>query len=776
MSARYNLLFTACIIGVPAVPPAVQGQQDNGATALEEIVVTARKREESLMETPVSITAFSGEDLIDRNLTSIDQIGSQTPGLVFSNSANISGSANAAAVFIRGIGQSDYTLAVEPGAGIYIDDVYLPHSIGNVANVVDVERIEVLRGPQGTLFGRNTIGGAIRIITKKPHDEYEGDIEFTTGSYSRIDVKGHVNIPVSDRFFLRFSGLSQDRDGFVERPNLDGDSGDKDSVNLIAQARAVLADNFVADLTVGFDRDDSEGAGQVAVFQDPNHPAGTQPTRFRNFIAPFVDPARLQGMLQGFTPEAINDPDGRCCISFTDTDIPTDLEGYNASLTLNWDVNDALGIKSITAYRNLESRFGRDADNLPFNQQVELFLSVDYEVWSQELQLSGVAFDDRLDWTVGGYYFHEDGVEDDFVAFASFDINSGGFFSTEDFAAFAQGTFRVTEQLSLTAGFRYTDEEKEAIIDGDRHQSLLTGFVNSLAAMGSKANTSFGPGLPFALVPTGTYTEKVSEWVPYVNLSYRWNEELMVYASYSEGFKGGGIQVRNGPLPFLPRFDPEFVTSYELGMKWAGLGGRLNLSVAGYTMRYEGVQLPGIVFQPELGNAVSVVENLGNADNAGFELELAALPTPDFRISAGLAYMDAEYRTVYANRPGNPLDPNSAITVDDELPNSPEWQFNVSASYDIRSDYGIFTPRVDAGYTDEQYNDAINSEVLKRDAHTILNLSLGYESSDGNWSGALFVHNVLDEQVVLAGFNGFNYADAAISRPIEWGLRIKRSF
>ena len=413
----------AFIASVFAVSPGiVQAQQSEGATALEEIVVTARKREESLMETPISITAFSGEDLIDRNLTSIDQIGSQTPGLVFSNSANISGSSNAAAVFIRGIGQSDYTLAVEPGVGIYIDDVYLPHSIGNVANVVDVERIEVLRGPQGTLFGRNTIGGAIRVITKKPHDEYEGDIEFATGSYDRIDVKGHVNIPLSDRLFVRVSGLSQDRDGFVKRPFLDGKSGDKDSVNIIGQARWLATDNLVADLTVGFDRDDSEGAPQVAVFQDPAHPAGTQPTRFRNFIAPFVDPAVLQGMLQGFTPQAINDPDGPCCISFTDTDIPTDLEGYNVNLTLNWDINDNLSAKSITSYRSLESQFGRDADNLPYNQQVELFLSVDYEVWSQEFQLSGVSFDNRLDWTVGGYYFHEDGVEDDFVAFASFDI------------------------------------------------------------------------------------------------------------------------------------------------------------------------------------------------------------------------------------------------------------------------------------------------------------------------------------------------------------------
>ena len=767
----------AFIASVFAVSPGiVQAQQSEGATALEEIVVTARKREESLMETPISITAFSGEDLIDRNLTSIDQIGSQTPGLVFSNSANISGSSNAAAVFIRGIGQSDYTLAVEPGVGIYIDDVYLPHSIGNVANVVDVERIEVLRGPQGTLFGRNTIGGAIRVITKKPHDEYEGDIEFATGSYDRIDVKGHVNIPLSDRLFVRVSGLSQDRDGFVKRPFLDGKSGDKDSVNIIGQARWLATDNLVADLTVGFDRDDSEGAPQVAVFQDPAHPAGTQPTRFRNFIAPFVDPAVLQGMLQGFTPQAINDPDGPCCISFTDTDIPTDLEGYNVNLTLNWDINDNLSAKSITSYRSLESQFGRDADNLPYNQQVELFLSVDYEVWSQEFQLSGVSFDNRLDWTVGGYYFHEDGVEDDFVAFASFDISSGGFFKTEDFAAFAQGTFHFSDQLSFTAGIRYTDEEKEAVVDGARHQGLLTGFVTSAAARGSKANTTFGPGLPFALVPTGTYTEKVTEWVPYVNLSYQLMDNLMMYASYSEGFKGGGIQVRNGPLPFLPQFDPEFVTSYEIGLKWASLDGRLNVSVAGYTMRYEGVQLPGIVFQQNLGNAVSLVENLGNADNTGFELELTALPTPNFHLSAGLAYLDSKYRTVYENRPGNALDPNSSITVDDDLPNTPEWQFNISAYYNLHSAYGTFIPRIDVGYTDEQYNDAINSEVLKRDAYTILNLSLGYESNNGNWSGALFVQNALDEQVVLAGFNGFNYADAAISRPIEWGLRIKRSF
>lgn len=747
-----------------------------GASVLEEIIVTARKREETLMETPISITVFSGDVLSDMNITSIDQIGDQTPGMVFVNSTNISGSSNASAVFIRGIGQSDYTLAVEPGVGIYIDDVYLPHSIGNVANVVDVERIEVLRGPQGTLFGRNTIGGAVRVVTKKPSEDYEGDVEFTTGSYNRVDVKGHVNFPITDNFFVRFSGLSQNRDGFVHRPFLGGKTGDKDSANLIAQARWLASDSLTADLMLGFGRDDSEGAPMVALKQDPTHPAGTQPTRFRDFIAPFMDPGILQGMLQGFTPEVINDPDGRCCISFSNTDIPSDLESFNATLTLDWMINENLSLKSITSFITLESRFGRDADNLPFNQQVELFLSVDYDVWSQELQLSGVSFDDRLDWTIGAYYFDEDGVEDDFIAFASFDINSGGFFSTEDFALFAQGTYHLTDQLSLTAGVRYTDEEKESVVDGVRHQSLLTGFITDLSAGGFKENTTFGPGLPFALVGAGTFTDELSETVPYVNLSYQWNDDLMIYGSYSEGFKGGGVQVRNGPLGFLPMFAPEFVDAFELGLKWTGLDGRLNLSAAGFFMDYEGVQLPAIVFQPLLGNAVSVVDNLGDAENKGFELEVTALPTPNFRLSAGVAFLDSEYTSVKPNDPGDALDPDSAITVFDDLPNTPEWQFNASASFDIEANRGVFTPRIDLAYSDEQFNDAINSASLKRDSYTILNVSLGYVDNDDRWSGALFVTNALDEQYVIAGFDGFNYADGAISRPAEWGLKIRRSF
>lgn len=762
------LLSAGTILGGSGAPAFAQ----EGASELEEIIVTARRREETLMETPVSITAFSGETLASMNLVALDKVADQTPGLVFSNSANISGSANAAAVFIRGIGQNDFTLAVEPGVGIYIDDVYLPHSIGNVASLLDVERVEVLRGPQGTLFGRNTIGGAVRMVTNKPNEEFGGEAELIIGEYDRIDVKGTINIPVNDRFFLRFAAASENRDGFVERPFLDGRSGDRDVATVVGKARWLASDNFTVDLTIGHETDDTDGAAAVALLQDPTHPAGAQPNNFRNFIAPALDPNVLMGMLQGFTPQAINDPNGDHFISFSDTDIPQEYESWHATLTLDWSVNENFGVKSISSWRNVDARFGRDADNLPFNQQVELFMGNDYDAWSQEVQFSGTSFNQRLDWTVGAYYFFEDGVEDDFIAFATFDINSGGFFETESIAAFGQATFWVTEKLSLTGGLRYTDEEKEARVDGVRHQALLTDII------GPNNPVPFNTprAVPFALVGVGTFSDSLTETTPYANISYQWNDDLMTYVSYSEGFKGGGVQVRNGGLGFLPRFDPEFVESYEVGLKWSGFDRRVNVSAAAYHADYDGVQLAAIVFQPSIGNAVSVVDNLGDAENEGFEIEIAALPTPNLHITAGVAYLDSKYTRVNPNNPGNVRDPDSAITVDDELPNAPEWQYNFAAAYDIDSSFGVFTPRVDLAYSDEQFNDAINSEILKRDSYTILNLSLGFVDADERWSTALFVTNVLDETFIQGGFNGFNYADGVISRPREWGFRIKRFF
>lgn len=751
--------FLSIVIGTSLVLINKQVFAQDGAGVLEEVVVTARKREESLMETPISITTFNSEILASMNVVSIAEVGLQTPGMVFSDSANLSGSSNASAVYIRGIGQSDYTLSVEPGVGIYIDDVYLPHSLGNVANVVDVERIEVLRGPQGTLFGRNTVGGAVRVITKKPHDEFEGDIEFTTGSYSRADVKGHVNLPLSDDLFVRLSGLSQNRDGFVDRPFLSGKPGDKNSDDLIAQARWNATNNFTADLMVGFHRENSEGAPLLLL--DAALGQGTHAAWATN-TAPVVDPNRLQGLLLG--PALIGFGSGvDCCISYSDTDIDHSGENYTVDLTLNWDITDSLSLKSITAYRKVDMNFGKDSDSAPFVQEVELHLSVDYDVWSQELQLSGNAFNDRLDWVVGAYYFYEDGVEDDFVPFGTFDLLSGGLFSTEDYAVFAQGTFDVTDKLSVTAGFRYTDEEKIASWDGVNHQAVIAGFTNATTPFKNPLNP------PFPTVQPGTYKDSLTEWVPYANISYQWNDALMTYFTYSEGFKGGGVQVRNGPLNVVPTFGPEFVESYEIGLKWSGMDGRFNVSAAGFFMDYTDLQIAATILAGGVAN--SRVTNAGDAEIKGFELELSTVPFDKFRLDMGLSYTDAEYVE---------LIPGSSVTLDHELPYTPEWQFNASASYTIETTYGRFIPRVDIGHTSDFFNEFSNSLRTQHDDLTRLNLALAYEDNSGKWSGSLFVHNALDEQRIVAGFDGFpvgsGYTEGTVSRPIEWGLRVRRSF
>jgi len=369
-------------------------------------------------------------------------------------------------------------------------------------------------------------------------------------------------------------------------------------------------------------------------------------------------------------------------------------------------------------------------------------------------------FEDRLDWIGGLYYYTEEGRSDDFIDFLSLDLQSGGKFETESYAVFGQGSYHFTDQLTLTVGLRYTDEEKISIIDGVQHQ-----VVTALLFSGDAFKTPLDP--PLQVVAPGKFVDDLTETDPYFNLSYQWSDDLMTYISYSEGFKGGGVQVRNGNIKELPRFGPEFAEVAEIGVKWTLMDGRMNISSAAFTTDYSDLQITATILEPV---PTSVVKNAGDAEIKGFELEVVLLPIPRLNIVAGLSYLDAEYTSLI------PGAIEAGILESNDLPNVPEWQANVSISYDLQTSNGTFIPRVDYSYSDEQFNDANNNEAIKRDSTDILNLSLGYLSVDELWSGSVFVTNALDERVVLAGFDGGFYADGAISRPREWGLRIRRSF
>ena len=514
-----NSIIAAGIAAIGLVGTSAHAQEA-GATAsavLEEIVVTARRREESLQDTPISITAFTGASLDQRQINRLSGIGSLTPNLMFDTGATFSGANSSASVFIRGIGQVDFTLTTEPGVGIYLDGVYMSQTIGGVLDLVDIERIEVLRGPQGTLFGRNTIGGAINVMSTRPANELQADIKVTGGEDSRFDVRAGVNFPITDNLAVRLSAATFNRDGYVAAPNTPSgeELGDIDQ----DVARLALGwepnEKFRLDFNVDWSRQRENGVPNVlvgvfdgATFAIPVPPIGTVPT---DALAPlsFVDlhnllataPFGEQGCLppfagpppfcsptvvpnprflqsdicggSGLNPPGICSP-GRSDIINIQNDpwintstlgLASESDVWGVNLTLAYDFNGAT-FKSITSYREMEAFTAIDIDavDVVIGDLVDDF---DTEQFTQEFQLSGVAVNDRLNWLVGFYYFTEEGTNLDDVEFTPARFLSGAQIDNESTAGFGQLTFNFTDKLSLTAGVRYTEETKKFIIPND---------------------------------------------------------------------------------------------------------------------------------------------------------------------------------------------------------------------------------------------------------------------------------------------------------------------
>ncbi len=503
-----NFIIAAGIAAIGLVETSAHAQEA-GATAssfLEEIIVTARRREESLQDTPVSITAFSGEALARQHIDRLNGIGSFTPNLIFDNGATFSGANSSASVFIRGIGQVDFTLTTEPGVGIYLDGVYLSQTIGSVLDLVDIENVEVLRGPQGTLFGRNTIGGAINVISKKPDDGTHGHVQVTTGRYDRLDVRGSFNVPITDTLFVRGSAATFNRDGFIDAPNTpSGDKlGDVDQDVALLALRFVPNDKFTADLTVDYSSQDESGVPSVLVgvfdgaslafigsLADPASPdflpppAPLPPPSFldlHNILA--TVPLGEQGCLPPFAmpppfcpPDIVPSPvfgqptlgqadviniENDALANFSTLGLTSQTDTFGVGLTLNYDFG-AIAIKSITSFRNMEAFTAYDID-AAVPTIGDLVDDFDVDQFSQELQFSGVAMDGRLNWLAGLYYFTEDGTNLDDVEFTPGRFLSGAIIDNDSAAGFAQVTFDVSDKLSLTAGLRYTDETKRFIV------------------------------------------------------------------------------------------------------------------------------------------------------------------------------------------------------------------------------------------------------------------------------------------------------------------------
>lgn len=771
-------------LAIPAGPAMAQAQPeaDEGASSgVEEITVTARRRAESLQDTPIAISAVTGDGLQERGIDNVTQIGDFTPNVKFNSSVPVSASNATAAIFIRGIGQNDYQLSADPGVGLYLDGVYISRGVGNVLDVLNIERIEVLRGPQGTLFGRNTIGGAVSVVTKKPGKDLAGSVEATTGRFGRIQVKGNIDLPLAEGVYSSLAGFYHKRDGYVKgivpgAPDL----GDTDNLAGRFALRLEPSSNVTIDLAIDGSRTRENSAPNVAIKIDENAPAAaywnaaysgasaictssTNLARFTNracFNSQWAaGPYRHGGTFSAISPIFANG-NPKPYQSGSNVDI------WGLSGTVEWKLMDNVTFKSITAYRKVTGFWTRDSDHSPASI-IQTNSDWKQDQFSQEVQLLGDLADGKLNWVIGGYYADEAGNHKDLVNIVDAVFLSGAVLKGKSLAFFGQATYELAPDLNFTGGIRWTEDEKTF---GNANQYVVeAGFLTGAPFNPDGSGLQNGDPLMGPLGQTATIKDKA--WTPMASLSYRFSPEVLTYLSYSKGFKGGGFTQRVfPPFAFIPSFKPETSETYEFGFKTDLLDRALRLNGAVFLNNYKNLQIT--VNDPTLGFA-PIIQNAAEARIKGFELEMQARPTDALRIEAGLGYLDAKYRKVDIRAL------NAGVTRNTKLQNAPKWTLSAAASYTIEAgDLGSFQPRVDWSYRSRVYNDAVNTPLLVQDGYHLVNASVAFNDPTETWNVTLGVKNLTKEVYLGSGYaDSFGgITEGVYGRPREWYLSARYKF
>jgi len=761
-------LLLALSVCMPVAPATAQ-EVDGASSVLDEVVVTARKRQENLQDTPIAVTALGAAALADRQVATIADVGKFTPNVSFDAASPISGSSNSSTIFIRGIGQTDFNLTIDPGVGIYLDGVYISRSVGGLLDTADTAQIEILRGPQGTLFGKNTIGGAVVVTSREPGRDFELDLEAVTGRYNRLDLKGGINVPVTERLAIRGSASLQTRDGYGRRLSDGGSTGNKNSFTGRVAAKWDATDDFVATLSVD--------ATRSREHQPPIKLLDINEFAFFPIIYNNFGPGAAAGcsdLLTGpnsLTNPACYNPQWLTDSLYTNHNAERNrsaLDVWGASLTLEHSAGP-VNVKSITAYRHLSSDFVLESDGAPVRI---INTTNDYSQWqfSQELQFGGNALGDRLKWLVGLYYLKEKGTDRNDIlpgVGQAIGFRSGGKVDNDSYAAFAQLTYAVTPRFNITLGGRYTDETKRFLAD-QYVTSIAPAVAGFLASVGIVDSNGDGGPLQVGdwLLPLGEGKASASEFTPAVTLDYRFDDGPMVYATYSKGFKSGGFTQRVfPPLPAIPSFKPEFVENYEMGLKSELFDRRLRLNLAGFYTDYTDLQTNVTVF------VAPTVQNAGKARIKGLEFEAEAVLAHWVRLNAAAGYTDAEYREVPAVA--------APVTVASKLPNAPRWTATAGTTVDLMdSDAGRISVRADWAYKGGHFKDAANSPQLYQRGYSIFNASLSFASADDRWSASVGATNLTSKKYMITGYSdigGAGNAYGIFARPAEWFLRLKYS-
>lgn len=830
-SAASGYLRLALVAGVSlaalgsAAPVLAQdtAAQADADTDLNEIIVTAQFREQNLQDTPLAITAVTGAMIEAKSQTNLAQVADQAPNVAIRPQGASFGPSVTAS--IRGAGQNDFNPAFEPGVGIYIDDVYYPQLTGAIFDLLDVDRVEILRGPQGTLTGRNSEGGAIKFYSKKPNGDGSGYVEASYGSRDRIGLRAAADFGLAKDLAMRISGVFKQQDGYVKRidygcafpasgiPSTNSSGGNcvqsrLGGVGYQALRGIVRYHPDPIDLTISADyvKDEHTIAGEVLLNTGPVPPPNTAVNgvvlsnaflcgKFCNYSTtgqPAIVWQRALNVAAPGAPPFYIDPLGAAGtrLAATSGTDRSNYKGWGVSANLKVDLSDTIQLTSISGYRKFRTSFYTDDDLTPINTNFGRNFLKNHS-FSQELRLNWAPVE-AVNVTVGGYYFDQKSVYDSFqdiryVSVFPLQFRQPDPTSAKAKAVFGNLSWEITDALTLNAGARYTDEKKSQTY----FRLNLDGTVNRFLDPVGAAN-GIGYVGPNGTALSGFTAKYKADRIDYrAALDYRLSEALLVYASVATGFKGGGSNPRPFNAAQVIPFNPEKVTAYEVGFKSDFFDRRVRLNGAAFINDYSGLQIP-VSACP--GAPCAARLNAGDARVKGFELELNARPADGFLLDAALSYIDQNLKASSLN----PAATFTGVVIDGAIvgtnpggvkpsdpPVVPKWKFSAGAQYAIElGGSGSITPRLDVSYQAKQYTGpSVIAGVRSLNflpSFTTVNARLTWENEDKDVAVSLEVTNLTDEYYYLSRFNllgaGAGFDKALPAAPREWAVTVKKKF
>ena len=744
---RLDRIVTVSVTAFAAAvawPAMAQTASQTVAETSSDIIVTAQRRSESLQDVPISITALSGETLRKAGIQDTESLATLTPGLLVQRSV-------VGKISIRGVGNENYTISGDPGVAVHSDGVYVARAAAGLFDLFDIERVEVLRGPQGTLYGRNATGGVINVIPNTPSKNFEARASGEVTNYNGYRVDAAINVPLGDDVAVRFAALRNARDGFTTNTNAAarargfGDLDNKDVWAFRAQF-GTTGDNPL-EMRASFEYLNDES--NLPAYKYLNRP-GALPTADFGGGAQSFDPGFLRIVNQGFE---LGIPGASRNVG-SDADVFKSRQ-LGVALHLKYDFG-GVALSSITGFRSTQFNWLNDGDGSDVFY-VNYIQQDDTNQFSQEVQLTGGS--DRLEWLLGGYYFNESGksfiaLPFTFGANLPFYIQIDGTAKTDAIAGFGELRWKPTDRLKITLGARYSHEKRAA-----------------------KYRYEINFGAPFVQSPD--LSADFNAFTPRLVVNYEAADDINVYASATRGFKSGGFNL----LAVQPGFAPEKVWTYEGGIKTQFADRRVTLNANVFYAKYDDIQVGQIV------NLSSVLTNAAKATLKGAEVEFSARPTDQIEIGATAAYLDAKYDDFCTGDPTKPAAPISAgctaanpiQLAGNRFARAPEWTLTGTAAYTIPIAEGGLTLRGDVRYQSKTFFTQFNRPEILQDGYTLVNARLTYTAPGGRYSFGGFVNNLFDKtyftEVLESGaFNPQLVAQAYVGAPRVYGVNASFKF